>query len=140
MAYNINSGYGALAAQTLTMPTAGKTFYVTDAIGTGKVAQFLQDAFIPDSDGVVRVYSSITNALAACTTGNADAVVIMPDYTTAPTDTELGAAGTKGVMLTFAAQGRMDEQMAMTSNLTLPATATGTLFNVVGVCELISII
>ena len=30
--YNMNSGYGMVAAQTLTMPTAGKTFYVTSAI------------------------------------------------------------------------------------------------------------
>ena len=111
MAYNQNSGYGQKVAQTVTMPTAGKTFYVSAAIGTGTNAQVLQDLFPIDNDGVVRVYSSITLALAACTSGAGDAIVIMPDYTTAPTDTELGSAGTKGVMISFAAQGWTDEQI-----------------------------
>lgn len=65
MARSKEAGYGRLAAQSLTRKTAGKTFYVTSAIGTGANAQFLQDVFTPDNDGVVRVYSTITLAIAA---------------------------------------------------------------------------
>lgn len=138
MSLNQNAGYGQLIAQTATMPTLWKTFYVTST--TGLNAQTLQDLFPVDNDGVVRVYSSITLALAACVANRGDAVIIMPDYTTAPTDTELWSVGTKWVMLTFAALWWNDEQLAVTSNKVLPATTTGSLFNVVGLCEVVAII
>lgn len=52
---------------------------------------------IVDTTGVndVRVHSTITLALAECVAGRGDVIMVASDYTTAPTDTELGAAGTK---------------------------------------------
>lgn len=47
--------------------TTGKTFYVTSA--TGLSAEFLQEVFPTDNDGVVRVYANITNAIAAMVAG-----------------------------------------------------------------------
>lgn len=140
MARSKNSWYWQLAAQTLTMPTAGKTFYVSAAVGTGNNAQYLQDVMTPDNDGVSRVYSSITLALAACVANRGDVIVIMGDYTTAPTDTELDSAGTKWVGICFANQWWTDEQIAITANKALPASTTADIFKVVGLVEVTSII
>lgn len=140
MANTKNSGYGLITATNCVASVAGKTFFVSNAVGTGANAQFLQDVMTPDNEGIPRLYSNITDALAQCVAGRGDAVVIAADYTTAPTDTELGSAGTKGVILKFSNQLKEDEQIAMTSNKALPATATGSLFTVTGVCEVISII
>lgn len=92
MGYNQNAGYGKAMIASLTPRNSAKTFYVTSAIGTGAMAQLLQDIAPIDNDGVARVYSNITDALAACVTGRGDAIVIANDYTTAPTDTELASA------------------------------------------------
>lgn len=101
--YNNNASYGALMARALTPMTTGKTFYVTAAIGTGKSAQILQDIFPTDTDGKVRVYANITDAIAATTAGRGDVIVLANDYTTAPTDVELAALATAGATLTSAA-------------------------------------
>lgn len=138
--YNLNAGYGRLTAQSNTPASSGKTFYVTGAIGTGAAAQFLYDTLIPDSDGVARVYATITLALAACVTGRGDAIVVAADYTTTPTDTELDSAGTKGVRLVFANLPASAEQIAITANKALPATTTGAIFTVTGLVEITSII
>ena len=142
--YNNNASYGALAARALTPMTTGKTFYVTAAIGTGKSAQFLQDIFPTDSDGVVRVYEDITDAIAACTAGRGDVIVIANDYTTAPTDTELTALATAGASIVYAANagnGNDATEFNVTGgSKTLPATGTGSLFTVTGVVEIIAIV
>ena len=73
-------------------------------------------------------------------TGRGDVVVVSSDLTTAPTDTELAAAGTKGVRIVFANATESDEQIAMTTSKALPATTTGEIFTVTGLVEVISII
>lgn len=138
MSFNLNAGYGQVVGSSLTPKTAGKTFYVTAS--NGATAQFLQELFPYDNDGVLRVHATITSALAACVAGRGDVVVIAADYTTAPTDTELGSAGTKGVCIIFANNEGTGELLAMTSNKALPATTTGAIFTVTGVVEVISII
>lgn len=140
MAFNQNAGYGKAMLQGLSSPKSGKTFYVTGAIGTGAMAQLLQDICPVDNDGVLRVYSNITDALAACVTGRGDSVIIANDYTTAPTDTELTNAGTKGVSITFAAMLDGGMSIVTGTNKALPATTTGAIFTVTGVCELVSIV
>lgn len=137
MAYNLNSGYGQAMAAILPQ-TTGKVFLAV--LSTASNLSPLQDLFTFDPDGVQRVYTSVTTALAACVTGRGDIVIISPDLTTAPTDTELSSAGTKGVKLIFANDSIGDEKLAMTASKALPATTTGTLFTVTGVVELISII
>lgn len=140
MAYNQNAGYGKAMLASLTPNNSAKTFYVTGAIGTGAMAQLLQDICPVDNDGVLRVYSNITDALASCVTGRGDAIVIANDYTTAPTDAELTSAGTKGVTFSFVAMGSGSECLVSTGSKSLPATTTGTLFNVTGLCEVIAIV
>lgn len=140
MAYNQNAGYGRSMAQALSSNKSGKTFYVTAAIGTGAMAQLLADICPTDNDGIPRVYATITLALAACVTGRGDAIVIANDFTTAPTDTELTSAGAKGVTISYVATNSGDMLAVTGTNLALPATTTGTIFTVTGVCELVAII
>lgn len=137
MALNLNAGYGAAMASQLPR-TTGKTFLAVLSTATNLSA--LQDLYTFDTDGVQRVYTSLTSALAACVAGRGDVVVITSDLTTAPTDTELSSAGTKGVRLVFANTPDSSEFVAMTSNKALPASTTGAIFTVTGVVEIISIV
>lgn len=138
MAYNLNSGYGMAMAGTLVPATTGKTFFAV--LSTSANLPTLQDLFTFDADGVQRVYTSVTAALAACGTGTGDIVVISPDLTTAPTNTELSSAGTKGVKLIFANLPASAEQICMGASKALPASTTGAIFTVTGLVEIISII
>lgn len=138
MSQNLSAGYGSAVASATIPSTTGKTFLAV--LSTASNLSDLQDLFTFDTDGVQRVYTSLTTALAACVAGRGDVVVISSDLTTAPTDTELSSAGTKGVKLVFANTSGAGEQIAMTASKALPASTTGTLFTVTGVVELISII
>ena len=140
MSLNQNASYWKAMLEKLIAKTAGKTYFVTGAIGTGANAQVIQELFPVDQDGKLRVYSTITLALAACTAGDNEAIVIASDYTTAPTDTELGSAGTKGVAIYFADQLDSSEQVAMTDNKLLAQTGDLDIFTVTGICEVISIV
>ena len=100
----------------------------------------MQDVFGTDYDGLGRVYSTITLALAQCVTGRGDVVVVASDFTTAPTDVELTSAGTKGVKITVSNQGSVSEFVEMGASKALPATTTGAIFTVTGVVEVIAII
>jgi len=138
MGWNNNASYWRLNAQSITPATAGKVFYVSDSSGLN--SQYLNDVFPGDYDWVNRVYSTITLAIGACVAGRWDIVVISSDYTTSPTDIELGSSGTKWVKILFSNLLNYWEQLVMTTNKSLPATTTGALFTVVGVCEIISVI
>ncbi len=135
---NLNAWYGNIVASALTPRTAWKTFYVTANGGTNQ--QFLQDVFVNDIDWVGRIYSTITLALAQTVAWRWDIVIIAPDYTTAPTDTELWTAWTNWVRLVFGNTPEMWELIAMTSNKALPASTTWAIFTVTWVVEVISII
>lgn len=137
MSYNLNSNYGSVVANNSTPVWTWKTFYVTANGGT--TSWFLQDVFIPD-DWVVRVYSTITLALAACTADRWDTVVVAPDYTTAITDAEMTTAWTKKVRVVFADNFDKYEQIAFTESKSLPATTTWDIFNIIGLVEITSII
>ena len=85
--FNINSGYGAVAAHGGLMGP-GKTFYVVNAADSA-VANYLLQIFPPDPDGVDRVYvatsatadTAIQAALDACLANRNDYVVVMPSGT-----------------------------------------------------------
>jgi hypothetical protein len=66
MILNLNSGYGQAMAAALPQ-TTGKTFLAILSTSTNLPA--LQDLFRPDVDGVQRVYTTVTTALAACVAG-----------------------------------------------------------------------
>lgn len=72
------SRWGAIAKALPAVSPQGKVFFV--ALSTNAFYGDLLNEFPPDSDGVVRVYSSIGNALAACVANRGDVVVAMPGH------------------------------------------------------------
>lgn len=86
--FNLNASYGAVVGANLTGKTTGKTFYVQSS--TYPNAQAVTEVFVPDSQGVARVFSTITTAIAACTASAGDVIYVAPGYT----ETITGAAGT----------------------------------------------
>jgi hypothetical protein len=89
MAYNLNAGYGRLDADRIwtTGGTTGKTFVV--AASTTPNYASLAEIFTPDTEGVPRLYSTITSALAQCVANRNDIIYVAPWYT----ETITGAAG-----------------------------------------------
>lgn len=80
MRYNLNAGYGmAVAARLTAFQSSGKTFIVQPT--TYPNADMITDIFSPDYDGVVRVFNTISTALAACTAGNGDTIFVAPGHT-----------------------------------------------------------
>lgn len=129
--------YGAIAKK---LPvTFGKVFFL---VGTTEAlyADF-QNAFPADGDGVERVYSTATSALAATTSGNGDILIISPGFTTALTAVELLAAETKGVTILQAGK-QLDDGTFFSHRATaaLPATTQAAIFTVTGRIEVLAII
>lgn len=132
MAYNINSGYGALQSSTLWAPTTGKTFVVATAVA-GNNYDRLSQIFKPDSDGINRLHTTPTLALAQCVAGRGDVVYIDLSYTTALTAAELLAAETKGVFVQVAGNMLATGQMFVNRvTAALPATTAADIFTVTG--------
>lgn len=93
-----------------------------------------------DPRGKVRIYSTITLALAACGTNTGDMILISPGFTTAPTLTELNSAATQGVIMQFLGGGStVPHQYAILPATALPQTATGTIFTVTAPVRLLDI-
>lgn len=134
---NQNSGYGASKMSALPL-TTGKTFFVVTSGGAND--QSISELFKQDSDGVERVHASYTLALAQCTSGNGDTIVVAPDFSTAPTSAELLSAETKGVTIIQAGQNRNGKYFAQRATATLPQTAASSLFTVTGRVKVLSII
>ena len=137
MLENQSSRYGAIAKK---LPiTIGKVFFLMDTT-EARFGNF-QYEFPADKDGVDRVYSTVTTALAACTAGNGDIIIVSSGFTTALTATELLSAETKGVTIIQAGK-RLEDGSFIVNKATaaLPQTAQGELFTVTGRIELLSII
>lgn len=88
--YNINSGWGRVYADALASvaPTGGKVFVVSPTAHPNY--QEIVDTLKPDGDGVLRLYPTLTAALAACTANRGDMIIVAEGYT----ETITGAAGT----------------------------------------------
>lgn len=131
MSYNMNSGYGQMTALSLPGPQLGKVFIVASSSGANY--NRLQDIFVPDPDGVPRVYTTPTLALAKCTADQADVIYIDPSYTTALTAAELESAATKGVsVMPLLPSNAAGQFVTQTNAATLPQTADGSLFTITG--------
>lgn len=137
MYLNKNSGYGQ--AQVGGIPfTTGKVFIIADSSD----ANFNQidQLFSPDEEGVQRRYSGYTAALAACTAGHGDIIVVSPDFSTAPSAAELLAAETKGVRIVNAAESASGESQVFRATAALPQTTAEAIFTVTGRVKLIGIL
>lgn len=89
MGYNQNSGYGRTTLNTIdsVKPTGGKTFMVAPT--SHPMYQHLQEIFLPDTDGSVRLFNTLTAAEAVAVASRGDTIYIAEGYT----ETIVGAAG-----------------------------------------------
>lgn len=134
---NQNSGYGASKNAALPL-TTGKTFFVVTSGGAND--QPISSLFKYDSDGVKRVHTSYTLALAECVSGNGDTIIVAPDFATAMTSAELILAETKGVAIFQSGQSRNGVYFVHRATAALPQTTASALFTVTGRVKLLSII
>lgn len=137
-ARNLFSPYGRLVQS---YPSGRKRFVVSDT--SGAMYNELVAMYPVDEDGVPRVYTTVTDALAACTTGNGDSIWLAPDFTTALTAVELLAAETKGVVIlpmNELAESGFSYLTANRATAALPAGTTGSIFTVTGKVRLLEII
>lgn len=114
--YNLNAGYGKEVANLLTAQTSGKTFLVASA--TQPNISTLLDLFAPDTDGVQRVFTSITSALAACTASQGDTIYVAPGYTETVTSAGGLAVSTAGVSIIGLGTGSLRPTITFTTAVT----------------------
>jgi len=79
MARSKNSGYGQAFLNGLEsiIPNMGNVFVVKSSTDTSDPNyQKLQDVMTPDNDGKVRFFTSISDAVDACTTNNNDIILL----------------------------------------------------------------
>lgn len=109
----MNSGYGSIVAPSLTAQTTGKTFYVQSPVNAN--AQMIQDLFTLDTDGVQRVFSTISLALAQTTADAGDYIYVAPGYT----ETVIAAGGTtvatSGVTIMGLGKGNLRPRVTFTT-------------------------
>ena len=122
------------------MPPAstGKTFFVSDTSGASWNELNLR--YPPDADGVARVHTSVTLALAQCTSGNGDVVILAPDFTTALTAAEILSAETKGVTVLPAGKNSDGVWFSERATATPPQSANSALFTITGKIKVISLV
>lgn len=135
MLYNQNSGYGAWLGPK---ETNGKVFFVYSSSETND--QALQELWKPDSEGVKRAYTNFTDALAACTAGAGDKILVSQGYTTAPTLVELASCATKGVLIEQIGGHLGDAYVTLKAAATLPQSGNSPLFTVTAPVRILDII
>lgn len=79
------------------MSPAAKVFFVGD--NTDAWFGDFQNEFGPDVDGAVRVFSTVASAIAACTAGRGDVILVAPSITTTITGAAGVAIATAGISI-----------------------------------------
>jgi hypothetical protein len=77
MRFNLNSGYGQALAASLPL-TLGKIFVVANTSVVN--VDNLRDIFIPDADGELRFFETITLALAQTVANRGDLILVAPNH------------------------------------------------------------
>jgi len=137
MSFNQNVGYGAAQLAGARF-TTGKVFVVASTSDSN--AAVMAQIYDVDPDGVVRLYSTPSEALSFCVAGRGDVLVISPGYTTALTGAELLAAETKGVVVYTPAANTDGTVTTRRATGALPQTTASALFTVTGRIRLLDII
>lgn len=119
---------------------AGKVFFVVGTAGVDN--QAFQARFLPDADGVQRVYSTVPLALAQTVPGRGDVIFMAPDYVTALTAADILLAETNNVAVVPMAGFTPNSKtlMAFEPTKVLPASTTGSIFTITGRVKLLAII
>jgi hypothetical protein len=136
---NSESGYGKTHLNTLPF-TTGKTFVL---VGSSSANKNLIDAvFGNDPEGVRRVYTSYALVNAQTVAGRGDTIILAPDFTTAPSATELLSLETKGVAVIPAGKTQVSPGVfrAYRATAALPASTSSAIFTATGRVKIISIV
>lgn len=131
----MNSGYGSIVAPSITAQTTGKTFYVQSPVNAN--AQMIQDLFVLDTDGVQRVFSTISLALAQTTAGAGDYIYVAPGYTETITTAGGTTVATSGVTIVGLGKGNLRPVITFTTAVAaswIVSAANVTLQNIVFTC------
>src|SRR3990167_2064681 len=115
----------------------GNTYFVSDTTGLFWNALNLQ--YPPNKDGNTVVFSSVTDALAACTAAQGEVIVLAPDFTTVLTATEENNAATKGVLVVWA-RDELDGKFRADKATAALAQGVSSLFTVTGKVKLLNLI
>lgn len=116
--------------------TNGKVFLVYSSSESN--AQTLREIWTTDAEGATRAFTDFTTALAACTSGRGDKILVSAGYTTAPTLTELESAASKGVIIEQLGNMLPDgTYLAQRSASNLPQSGNSNLFTVTGPIRLV---
>ena len=115
------SRYGAISKIVEGNPQA-KVFFVVNSASdfTGE----LLNTFPVDGDGVSRVFTSITSALAQCVASRGDVIYVLPGYTENITGAAGIAIAKAGVRLVGLGQGRARPTLTWTTAITAQITVT----------------
>ena len=84
MRYNLNSSYGQMLANQIASavgPIFGKILVVVEDSDPASIQDMVQELFVPDPDGVVRFYRTLSAAYDAATT-NANDVILLSAHST----------------------------------------------------------
>lgn len=139
MPLNKNVGYG-LAQITKGMATTGKTMVV---VGTaGAAYEDLLALWTPDNDGVPRVFTTVTLALAQTVAGRGDVIITAADYTTALTAANILTAEANGVTIIHGGLNNHGVYFCERATATLPQsdpTDGAAIFTITGKIKLLSI-
>lgn len=134
MNYNLNSGYGKFFGSS----DQGKTFILAGSTD-GNYGQ-LSQMYVPDVDGVTRLYSTWATVIAATASGRGDKILVSQGFTTAPTLAQLALMNTNGVVAEQMG-GRQGEHYVETrATATLPQGAGAAIFTVTGKVKILNII
>lgn len=118
--------------------TGGKVFWVSAT--SGALWNDWNINYPPDPDGINRVHTSITLALAATVAGRGDFIELAPDFTTAATTAEIALAELNGVTIMQDGKNyQLGPWFAERATAALPAGTSTSLFTVTGRVKLIDI-
>lgn len=134
MRYNLNSGYG----KTFGAENNGKVFILASA--TEAAFNTLQELYVPDVDGVVRLYTTWATVIAATVAGRGDKILVSKGFTTAPTLAQLATMNTNGVLAELIGGKQGSSYVTNRATGTMPQGAASALFTVTGKVKILNII
>lgn len=129
--------YGAISK---VLPfTTGKVFFLVSP--SEAALNTLNENYPVDNDGVSRVYTTWASVLAACQAStSADAVIVSPLFTTAPTVQQIQDLNATGVVTLQAGANLPDgSYLAQKASLSLATATTNNIFTVTGRVQLLEI-
>lgn len=110
--------------------SGGKCFFVSDITGASWIPWNV--TYQPDFDGINRVYTTLTLALAQTVAGRGDYIELAPDYVTAPSASDVLTAETNGVTVLQFGKQLLQRFFAERALATIPQNTSYDIFTVTG--------